>query len=186
MQFLNKSLTSIFLVALVSGGGSSALAKISNLAEVEPGIWRGQIPTRADLKELKGKGVKTVIDLQDEERHTWREEKDAKSLDLKYFNIPMRRSKAVDMEAFKKFLIIASDPANKPLYVHCHGGQDRTGVMLALYRVEVDGWSHDKAYDEMLKHGYHRMFYRLKRSLYEYKPTATAVKDGASVADVTK
>lgn len=174
MSVLNKAVPALLIAAYIFVGSPDAFAKIRNFAEVEPGIWRGQIPTRADLKELKAKGVKTIIDLQDEERHTAVEEKDAKSLDLKYFNIPMRRSKSVDMEAFKKFLKIAKEPENKPLYVHCHGGQDRTGVMLALYRVEVDGWSHDKAYDEMLKHGYHRMFYRLKRSLYEYKPTATA------------
>ncbi len=43
--------------------------------------------------------------------------------------------------------------ANKPTYVHCRHGKDRTGVFVAIYRIE-DGWSCKKAIDEALSFGF--------------------------------
>jgi len=33
--------------------------------------------------------------------------------------------------------------------VHCAGGRHRTGSMIAIYRMSVDGWDFDHAYQEM-------------------------------------
>jgi protein tyrosine/serine phosphatase len=41
------------------------------------------------------------------------------------------------------------DPENYPLLVHCRNGVDRTGYMLGIYRLEVDGWSAARATREM-------------------------------------
>ena len=38
-----------------------------------------------------------------------------------------------------------------PILVHCHHGEDRTGVMVAAYRVAVQGWSVTKALREMAR-----------------------------------
>jgi protein tyrosine/serine phosphatase len=39
--------------------------------------------------------------------------------------------------------------------VHCRQGADRTGAIVALYRVVVQGWSKQKALLEMKDGGYH-------------------------------
>lgn len=44
---------------------------------------------------------------------------------------------------------------NFPVFIHCHHGQDRTGLIIGLYRVEVQGWTPSKAYQEMLDVGFH-------------------------------
>ena len=38
--------------------------------------------------------------------------------------------------------------ANKPLYVHCRHGRERTGFMVAVYRMAVENWEFDRAYAE--------------------------------------
>jgi protein tyrosine/serine phosphatase len=49
----------------------------------------------------------------------------------------------------KQFLSIVNDPERQPVYVHCQGGQHRTGVMTAVYRMANYGWTEGKAYAEM-------------------------------------
>lgn len=33
--------------------------------------------------------------------------------------------------------------------VHCTYGRDRTGVVIAAYRMKVEGWNYEQAYDDM-------------------------------------
>jgi len=55
-------------------------------------------------------------------------------------------------------LRIMADPANRPLLIHCQHGADRTGAMVALYRVVVQNWSKADAIREMNEGGYHHSF----------------------------
>jgi protein tyrosine/serine phosphatase len=48
-----------------------------------------------------------------------------------------------------------TDPANRPLMIHCQHGADRTGALVALYRVVVQGWTKEMAIEEMNRGGYH-------------------------------
>src|SRR6266542_1419505 len=48
----------------------------------------------------------------------------------------------------------AKDDANWPVFVHCAGGRHRTGVMTAVYRMAVDGWGVDQAYQEMKRYDF--------------------------------
>jgi protein tyrosine/serine phosphatase len=53
-----------------------------------------------------------------------------------------------------KFLRIATTPAMQPVLVHCQHGSDRTGTMVAIYRIAYEGWTKTQATDEMIKGGY--------------------------------
>jgi len=48
-----------------------------------------------------------------------------------------------------------ADPGNRPLVIHCQHGADRTGALVALYRVVVQGWSKADAVREMDEGGFH-------------------------------
>jgi tyrosine-protein phosphatase SIW14 len=39
-------------------------------------------------------------------------------------------------------------PEYQPVFVHCQAGKDRTGLVVAVYRILVDGWSVDDAISE--------------------------------------
>jgi tyrosine-protein phosphatase SIW14 len=53
-----------------------------------------------------------------------------------------------------QFLKLVGDPGNQPVFVHCAYGSDRTGLMIAMYRIVLQGWRNDDAYEEMVNGGY--------------------------------
>jgi len=53
-----------------------------------------------------------------------------------------------------RFLKVLADPANRPVFVHCKWGTDRCGMMAAVYRIVVQGWTKNRALAEMERLGY--------------------------------
>ena len=64
------------------------------------------------------------------------------------------------------FLRIATTPALQPVLVHCWHGSDRTGTMVAVYRIVIEGWTKAQATDEMINGGFG--FHPLWQNLIRY------------------
>jgi protein tyrosine/serine phosphatase len=59
----------------------------------------------------------------------------------------------------------------KPVLVHCQHGQDRTGLVIAAYRVRIMGWSKDQSMNEALAFGYRNWLnYGLNKTWEELTP----------------
>ena len=43
------------------------------------------------------------------------------------------------------FLKIMDDPANRPVLIHCYHGIGRTELFVAIYRMEFEHWSNERA-----------------------------------------
>lgn len=145
---------------------ASALETKGRFKQVESDLWRGGLPRKKGLQQLKAMGVRTVIDLMDEDPKKWQEI--ATSLDNKYVNIPLRRTRPIPSESITKFLEIVQDSANRPVYVHCRSGRDRTGAMVAIYRISASQWTSERAINEMKSLGFNPMFTCLSRSVVDY------------------
>jgi protein tyrosine/serine phosphatase len=68
---------------------------------------------------------------------------------MRFYRIPLTTSDRPSETAVSQFLKLVNDPGNWPVFVHCQGGRHRTGVMTAVYRMTIDGWNANRAYDEM-------------------------------------
>jgi len=55
-------------------------------------------------------------------------------------------------------------------FIHCEHGQDRTGLVVACYRVRVQHWTKAAAEKEMLAHGFHKSLVGLWRTWEDFKP----------------
>lgn len=66
-------------------------------------------------------------------------------------------------EDILKFLRIVTTPELQPVLVHCQHGADRTGMMIAIYRIVVDGWTKEQAKAEMVRvdFGFHPIWQNL-------------------------
>jgi hypothetical protein len=68
-----------------------------------------------------------------------------------------------------EFLRAVTTPELQPVLVHCRHGSDRTGMMVAIYRIIIDGWTKAQAIDEMVNGGYG--FHPVWRNLVRYIDT---------------
>lgn len=138
---------------------SLELEGIPNFYKVTDTLYRGAQPTAEGMRRLKKIGIKTVVNLRS--LHSDRDE--IGDIDLAYEHIPMIwHPKEEDVI---QFLQIVTDTNRAPVIVHCMQGADRTGVMCAIYRVVVSGWTKEEAISEMTTggFGYHRIWTNLIR-----------------------
>ena len=142
-----------------------SLPGLPSIGRVAPGIFRGAQPEPEGYATLKEIGIKTVINLR--RRHGEREAVEAAG--MRYVEIPMGFHKKADPAVVRKVLSVMTDPANQPVFLHCSRGVDRAGVVVAVYRMEVDGWSKAEAEAEMDALGFHTIWYRLKKTVKEWR-----------------
>jgi len=141
---------------------------VSYAAEVAPGLFRGGQPDEDGVAWLKGQGIRTVINLR--HFHGDRERRRVEAAGLRYHRIALASSDAPRRGQVARFLELVRDPALRPLYVHCLHGVDRTGAMIAIYRMEEEGWSNAEAFEEMKSFDAHRLWRDLRRFVREYRP----------------
>ncbi len=67
---------------------------------------------------------------------------------MQYVNVPLDGYQAPTAAEVAKVLAVLSDPSNGKVFVHCRRGADRTGTVVAMYRIEHDHWSNQQALEE--------------------------------------
>ena len=108
-------------------------------------ISRSGQPSIIDFRWLKAHGWRSVVDLRISD--------DAKipgfnELHFNYLALPIVDGWVPTEQQAEKFLAFVTDPSHQPVHVHCHAGVGRAGVMIALYRYMVRGWSMDESINE--------------------------------------
>ena len=140
------------------------LPGLTVVGRVAPGILRGAQPEPEGYATLKAMGVRTVISL----RTNHGERKAVEAAGMRYIEIPIKLWKNVDPAAVQDALSVMTDPANQPVFVNCSRGVDRTGMVVAVYRMEVDGWSEAEAEAEMEAFGFHEFWSQFKEFVRRY------------------
>jgi protein tyrosine phosphatase (PTP) superfamily phosphohydrolase (DUF442 family) len=122
---------------------------LPNLFRVSDTLYRGAQPSAEGMRSLERMGVRTVVNLR--ATHSDRDELRGTELGYEHIRFEPWHPEWEDVEAF---LRVVADPARHPVFVHCQHGADRTGMMVAIYRVAVQGWTPDEAAAEMTDGGF--------------------------------
>jgi protein tyrosine phosphatase (PTP) superfamily phosphohydrolase (DUF442 family) len=125
------------------------LPGLPNLYKVSDDLYRGAQPTGEGFRQLDKLGIKTDVNLRF--IHSDKGLIKGTALDYEHINVTSFWPKTSDVV---RFLKIVTDKKRTPVFVHCHKGIDRAGMMCAAYRVVVQGWSKDEAIEEMTKGGF--------------------------------
>ena len=159
---------------------------IFNFGQVSPTYYRGGELKGHDAADLATLGVKTVIDLRGDD-YDPAESQLVRDAGMSYVRMPMTTRTAPTTEEIATFLGIVTDPAKQPVYVHCVEGRHRTGVMTAVYRMTVDKWTADQAFDEMkhYKFGLDFLHPEFKRFVYAYHPAPLGASPTQEAAATT-
>lgn len=168
-------------------GNKKSRVDIKNFGQVNDHLYRGGQPEGDDYRKLAEMGIKTILDLRGDAEPGAKQE--AERAGLRYIQLGLEPKEYPGPDAAKRFIEIVNDEANWPIYTHCAGGRHRTGAMIAAYRMEVDGWDVDQAYDEMKKYGFYTRWGHgcYKDYVFDYsRKLQTTAKAGKKAATSTK
>lgn len=158
-------LLGLLLLVLASGCTQPAVSveygaitdyPLENLHMVAEGIYRSGQPDKNDFAALEKLGLRSVLNLR---RHH-SDEDELQGLGLKLYELPVNAGSLKESEIRTALQIIRAAP--KPLLIHCWHGSDRTGAVVAAYRIAEQGWSVEDAIKELMHedYGHHRFIYR--------------------------
>ena len=146
-------------VMLLSGAQLSwsnpgeTLAGLPNFGRVTDMLYRGAQPSSAGFTALREMGVAIIVNFRDEPGETAAEKREVESMGIKYVGIPWSGQDNPSNDQVVQFLdLVRANPQAK-IFVHCQRGADRTGTMIAAYRISVQHQTVAEAVSEM--HEYH-------------------------------
>ena len=120
-----------------------------NLHQMTPTLYRSALPDERALPLLQTLKIATVINFLPESDAQWLQSSDIKQVQLSY-----RTNHVDDSDVLAAIRAIQAAEADGPVLMHCKHGADRTGLMAAMYRVVVQGWSKEDALNEMTLGGF--------------------------------
>ena len=120
-----------------------------NLHQMTPTLYRSALPDGHALPLLQKLKIVTVINFLPESDTQWLQSSDIKQVQLSY-----RTNHVDDADVLAAIRAIQAAEADGPVLMHCKHGADRTGLMAAMYRVVVQGWSKEDALNEMTLGGF--------------------------------
>jgi uncharacterized protein (TIGR01244 family) len=135
------------------------MAGVGNCYRVTDRLYRSEQPEAAGMANLAKAGVTTVINL----RANHDDAPVAAGTSLKLVHVPIDTWNLSDGDVVAVMRAVESAPG--PVLIHCQHGADRTGTMIAMYRILYQGWSKEEALAEMTgeRFGYHAIWGNLPK-----------------------
>lgn len=111
-------------------------------------LFRSALPDHDDLPALQAQGIGTVINFYQ------REDDWLAGSPLHAVHVPLHADRITDTKVIRVLRAIRDGQQRGGVLMHCKHGQNRTGILAAMYRVVFDGWSREQAMAEMLEGGF--------------------------------
>jgi protein tyrosine/serine phosphatase len=116
-------------------------------------------------------GIKSVLDLRGGWIHKPRERKWVEAAGMQYFSVRLSGIFPPKKMQIARILALLQDPAQGPYYVHCRRGYDRSGMVIASYRIAHDHWTNEQAMEEARSFGLNRFELLMKRYIRTFDPS---------------
>lgn len=129
--------------------------ELDNFYQVSTELYRSDQPDDEAMRQLQAMGIRSALNLR--EYHADDDEADGTT--LKLYRVAMNAGEINDALVARALEAIAEAP--KPILVHCWHGSDRTGAIVAMYRMVFQNWPRQRAIDEFINggYGYHQSVY---------------------------
>ena len=173
MRSLDQALRSVavalvLLSATASAQNATSYVELPRFQEVSEKLYRGAQPRDGGLTKLRDLGINTIINLRGASARTRAQEAEARALGLNYFNIALPNWGRPQDARVQRILEIIAAPENGRVFVHCRTGVDRTGTIVAIYRMTHDGWSTNDALAEAERNGMRRIQFFMRDYAEDY------------------
>ena len=182
--FRHLPLLSLAVLAMPAFSAEPSIEGIPNFHQVNARLYRGGQPSLVAWPELAALGVTTVIDLSREREHsTAAEARAVEVAGMRYFNFPMNGFATPTATEIAEVLDLVD--AGDTVFVHCKLGMDRTGVVIAAYRIAREHWANQQALDEAEALGMHWYSSGMKRFILNYRMPEQEPSEDATTPDST-
>lgn len=122
--------------------------ELPKFSSVNDKLYRGGQPTAQGIDALRRLGVRTVVDLRDDDDRAAAERERVTAAGMRFINVPLSNWFGPKDASIDEVLRIIDTPENQPVFVHCRRGSDRTGTVIAAYRILREGWEFKRALSE--------------------------------------
>ena len=105
---------------------------------------------------------------------------------MRYINVPMTGLIPPTNLEITRILVLLEAPNAGAVFVHCMRGADRTGAVIAAYRIDHDHWDNGRALNEAMSLG--MSFFQLPRQNFirKFQPLPSMEAPKAATALPTK
>ncbi len=141
---------------------------LPNFHKVNEQLYRGGQPKSGGVKKLAELGIKTIVNLRGSDETTRAEEAEARAAGLAYFNIPLPGFSRPTHAQVARVMAIIENEGNGPVFIHCRRGSDRTGTVVAIYRISQHNWTASQAMNEAKRLGLSWFEFGMKDYISDY------------------
>lgn len=120
-----------------------------NLYRMTPSLYRSALPDQNNVATLQAAGIGTVVSFIKDDDKQW-----LGDTPMHRVNIALHADRVTDADVIRVLHVIERAQTEGAVLMHCKHGRDRTGLMAAMYRMVIQGWSKPEALSEMRSGGY--------------------------------
>ncbi len=121
---------------------------LDNFFRVSDDVYRSEQPKKKQVPELKTLGIRTLLSL----RGYREDDKAFAEAGITLVRLPKNAGSLSVTDLVEVLKEVKT--AEKPVLIHCWHGSDRTGFVVAGYRMVFQNWTRERAIEELRDGGY--------------------------------